>query len=83
MKKISMVSRLSIVAAALVIGAVSTLMKTPLYTSTVRLQIDRIAQALMVDGDGQMVDHGQGSSRLRNPQETLVGTIDGVVSIAE
>src|SRR5690348_6366750 len=31
---------LSIVGAALVFGAVRTLMQTPLYTSTVRLQID-------------------------------------------
>lgn len=32
---------LSIAAAFLAIGAVRTLMKTPLYTATVRLQIDR------------------------------------------
>src|SRR5262249_45653006 len=34
---------LSIVAAAVLFGAVTTLMQTPLYTSTVRLQIDRAA----------------------------------------
>ena len=42
---------LSIVAAALVLGAVITLMKTPLYTSTVRLQIDRNAAKIVQGGD--------------------------------
>ena len=42
---------LSIVAAALVLGAVITLMKTPLYTSTVRLQIDRNAAKVVQGGD--------------------------------
>ena len=42
---------LSIVVAALVLGAVTTLMKTPLYTSTVRLQIDRNAAKVVQGGD--------------------------------
>jgi succinoglycan biosynthesis transport protein ExoP len=42
---------LSIVAAALVLGAVTTLMKTPLYTSTVRLQIDRHVSKIVEGGN--------------------------------
>jgi polysaccharide biosynthesis transport protein len=42
---------LSIVAAALVIGAVTTLMKTPLYTSSVRLQIDRNVAKIVEGGN--------------------------------
>jgi polysaccharide biosynthesis transport protein len=42
---------LSIVAAAVVLGAVTTLMKTPLYTSTIRLQIDRAANKIVQGGN--------------------------------
>ena len=42
---------LSIVAAAVVLGAVTTLMKTPLYTSTIRLQIDRAADKIVQGGN--------------------------------
>ena len=42
---------LSIVTAALVIGALITLMKTPLYTSTVRLQIDRNVAKIVEGGN--------------------------------
>jgi succinoglycan biosynthesis transport protein ExoP len=41
---------LSIVVAAVVLGAVITLMKTPLYTSTVRLQIDRDVAKIVEGG---------------------------------
>ncbi|MFV0296595.1 MAG: GumC family protein [Hyphomicrobiaceae bacterium] len=41
---------LGIAAACLLVGATRTLMQTPLYTSTVRIQIDRQA-AKIVDGD--------------------------------
>ena len=41
----------SIVGAAIVLGAVSTLMKTPLYTSTVRLQIDPNTAKIVQAGD--------------------------------
>jgi polysaccharide biosynthesis transport protein len=41
----------SIVAAAVALGAVMTLMQTPLYTSTVRLQIDRNAAQIVKTGD--------------------------------
>jgi polysaccharide biosynthesis transport protein len=42
---------LSIVSAAVVLGAVTTLMKTPLYTSTIRLQIDRAADKIVQGGN--------------------------------
>src|SRR5262249_31359470 len=42
---------LSIVVAALFLGAGITLMKTPLYTSTVRLQIDRNSAKIVQGGD--------------------------------
>ena len=42
---------LSIAAAAVVIGAVTTLMQTPLYTSTIRLQIDRNADKVVQGGN--------------------------------
>ena len=41
----------SIVVAAVALGAVMTLMQTPLYTSTVRLQIDRNAAQIVKAGD--------------------------------
>lgn len=42
---------LSIVGASVVLGAVMTLMKTPLYTSTVRLQIDPNSVKVVQSGD--------------------------------
>jgi polysaccharide biosynthesis transport protein len=42
---------LSIVVGAVVLGAVRTLMQTPLYTSTVRLQIDRNGAQIVKSGD--------------------------------
>lgn len=42
---------ISIVAAAVVFGAVTTLMQTPLYTSTVRLQIDAAADKIVQGGN--------------------------------
>jgi polysaccharide biosynthesis transport protein len=42
---------LSIVAAAVVLGAVTTLMKTPLYTSHIRLQIDRASDKIVQGGN--------------------------------
>src|SRR5271154_2590188 len=41
----------SIVAVALVIAAISTLMQTPLYTSAVRLQIDRQTAKIVEGGN--------------------------------
>jgi polysaccharide biosynthesis transport protein len=41
----------SIIVAAVALGAVMTLMQTPLYTSTVRLQIDRNAAQIVKAGD--------------------------------
>src|ERR1700756_767475 len=43
---------LSIMGAALLFGTVTTLMKTPLYTSTVRLQIDPMMAAAKVTEAG-------------------------------
>jgi len=42
---------LSIVAASLVFGALMTLIKTPLYTSTVRIQIDRSIAKIVESGN--------------------------------
>ena len=42
---------LSIVAASLVFGALMTLIKTPLYTSTVRIQIDRSVAKIVESGN--------------------------------
>src|SRR5262249_32957858 len=41
----------SIVTAAVVLGLVTTLMQTPVYTSTVRIQIDRAGQKIVQGGN--------------------------------
>jgi capsular exopolysaccharide synthesis family protein len=46
----------SIVAAALAVGAVSTLIQTPLYTSTARMQIDRNAAKIVEGGSTAPVE---------------------------
>src|SRR5579859_6802695 len=48
-----------------------------------RRQINPVAEALVVDSYRQMIDHGQRASRLGHPKESLVGTIDRIVPIAE
>ena len=63
---------LSIVAASLVLGAVMTLMKTPLYTSTVRLQIDRNV-AKIVEGGNITPVEGEDSEFMRTQYELLQG----------
>src|SRR5262249_53467360 len=42
---------ISVVSSAVILGAVTTLMQTPLYTSTVRLQIDRAADKIVQGGN--------------------------------
>jgi polysaccharide biosynthesis transport protein len=61
---------LSVVAAALVLGAVITLMKTPLYTSTVRLQIDR-SVAKIVEG-GNVTPEGDSDDSFMQTQFELL-----------
>src|SRR5579863_4751379 len=48
-----------------------------------RFQIKGIAQALIIDGNGQMVDDGERAPGLRHPQQSVVRTVNGVVSVAE
>ena len=62
---------LSIVTAAVVLGAVMTLMKTPLYTSTVRLQIDRNV-AKIVEG-GNITPIGGSDIEFMRTQYELLG----------
>ncbi len=62
---------LSIVTAAVVLGAVMTLMKTPLYTSTVRLQIDRNV-AKIVEG-GNITPVGGSDLEFMRTQYELLG----------
>ena len=63
---------LSIVVAFLTLGAVTTLIKTPLYTSTVRLQIDRDV-AKIVEGGNITPVEGQDSEFMRTQYELLQG----------
>jgi capsular exopolysaccharide synthesis family protein len=63
---------LSIVAACVVLGVVITLMKTPLYVSTVRLQIDR-GVAKIVEGGNITPVEGADSEFLRTQYELLQG----------
>ena len=63
---------LSIVAASLVFGAVITLMKTPLYTSTVRLQIDHNV-AKIVEGGNITPVEGTDVEFMRTQYELLQG----------
>jgi succinoglycan biosynthesis transport protein ExoP len=60
----------SIAAAFLAIGAVRTLMKTPLYTATVRLQIDRNV-AKIVQGDDAMAIENSDFDFMRTQYELL------------
>jgi succinoglycan biosynthesis transport protein ExoP len=60
----------SIAAAFLAIGAVRTLMKTPLYTATVRLQIDANV-AKIVDGGGVIPLENSGFDFMRTQYELL------------
>ena len=60
---------LAIVAAFMAIGAVRTLMETPLYNSTIRIQIDRSASKIVENGDVS-ADNGEGDF-LRTEYERL------------
>ena len=60
----------SIVVTAVVLGAVITLMKTPLYTSTVRLQIDHEAMKVVERGNITPIDGGD-SEFMRTQYELL------------
>jgi polysaccharide biosynthesis transport protein len=62
----------SIVGAAIVLGTVSTLMKTPLYTSTVRLQIDPNTAKIVQAGDVTPVE-GPFGDFMRTQIELLNG----------
>ena len=61
---------LAIVVSAVVIGAVRTMMITPLYTSTVRLQIDRNTVKVVEGGSTSPLDSGD-SDFLRTQYELL------------
>ena len=63
---------LAIVAASLALGAIITLMKTPLYTSTVRLQIDQ-ATAKIVEGGNIAPVEGPYAEFMRTQYELLQG----------
>jgi polysaccharide biosynthesis transport protein len=63
---------ISIVGAAIVLGTVSTLMKTPLYTSTVRLQIDPNTAKIVQAGDVTPVEGPYGDF-MRTQIELLNG----------
>jgi polysaccharide biosynthesis transport protein len=63
---------LSIVAASLVIGTLTTLMKTPLYTSVVRLQIDPATAKIVQAGDVTSVGDPSGDF-MRTEIELLNG----------
>lgn len=62
---------LGTVAAFVAIGAVRTLMETPLYNSTIRIQIDRAASKIVVNGDVS-ADNGD-NDFLRTEYERLNG----------
>ena len=63
---------LSIVGAALVFGALTTLMKTPLYTSTIRLQIDRSVAKIVESGNITPIE-GTDIEFMRTQYELLDG----------
>ncbi len=63
---------LSIVAASVIFGALITLMETPLYTSTVRLQIDRRVAKIVEAGNITPVE-GQDFEFMRTQYELLRG----------
>src|SRR5208282_954447 len=53
------------------------------FTLMFRRQIEWITEALIVNRDGQMVDHRERAPGLRNPEQSLVRTVNRVVSVAE
>src|SRR5579872_977944 len=55
----------------------------PKFTLPFESQVGRVTQALMIDGDWQMVVDGHRSSGLWNPKELFIRTIDGVIPVAE
>jgi succinoglycan biosynthesis transport protein ExoP len=63
---------LSILGAAVVIGTLTTLMKTPLYTSTVRMQIDPNTAKIVQSGDVTAVE-GPNADFMRTQFELLNG----------
>ena len=63
---------LSIVSAGLIFGALTTLMKTPLYTSSVRLQIDRNISKIVESGSVTPVE-GSDMEFMRTQYELLQG----------
>jgi len=63
---------LSMVGAALVFGALTTLMKTPLYTSTLRLQIDRSVAKIVEAGNITPVE-GSDLEFMKTQYELLEG----------
>src|SRR5437763_3315085 len=64
---------LSIVGAALTFAAVTTLMKTPLYTSTVRMQIDPMALSAKVTDPNATVVEDPDANFMRTQYELLRG----------
>ena len=67
---------LSIAAAFVVLAAVRTLMQTPLYTATVRLQIDQNV-AKIVQGDSVMPVEDSDDAFMRTQYELLQRSHDG------
>ena len=63
---------LSMVGAALVFGGLTTLMKTPLYTSTIRLQIDRSVAKIVESGNITPVE-GSDLEFMKTQYELLEG----------
>jgi polysaccharide biosynthesis transport protein len=63
---------LSILGAAVVIGTLTTLMKTPLYTSTVRMQIDPNTAKIVQSGDVTPIE-GANADFMRTQFELLNG----------
>ena len=57
----------------LTVGGLYTLMQTPLYTSTVRLQIDRNTPRIMKDGDGLGTETNDAAEFMRTDTADLRG----------
>src|ERR1700689_3564813 len=55
----------------------------PKLITLLRREIDSVAEALVVDRDRQMIDHGQRASRLWHPEQPLIRTINRVVPVAK
>jgi polysaccharide biosynthesis transport protein len=64
---------LAIVGSALGLGLTATLMQTPLYTATVRLQIDREAAKVVEQGSIAAPESGVGMEFLKTQYELLQG----------